>query len=393
MSDDWGDDPQESGDGDDGGDWGDDGAKEEGGEWENAEFDEDAGGDADAVEDGAKGAGSNSGGAAANLSPDIQIANLFYEAEDIRRENPPEALAKFRQVVALAQKAKDEKIPLNEESKTNHFNSIVHIVCLLYQLHRDKEFGSSGASSSAASNDPGLKEMVSQYTILLDFIPHVTRNESGDAIDRVLSIIGTSKNFDFLLSMYEVTLQRLKGMPDTERMQFNVRMKLCKTYIEKGDFNKGLEVSLGPACALVRGRFLSTSKHSALLLFSCFQVLAQLLQSCQTPAGVDDKKNKGSELLEIYALQIQISSRRGDGLKVRRMMCASSRAALDVIVCLTCIFLSHLSYHSVADEGAVRQDEGPHGCRQGSPQPERHSRVSERAKGHTELLPRMEGFS
>lgn len=51
----------------------------------------------------------------------------------------------------------------------------------------------------------------------------------------------------------------------------------------------------------------------------CVQVLGQLLASCQTASGQDDKKNKGSELLEIYALQIQISSKRGDSLKMKEL--------------------------------------------------------------------------
>lgn len=98
---------------------------------ENAEFDEDGGGGDDGMGD--DGEGGKGGGA---LSPDIQIANIFYEAEDIRREAPADALAKFKQVVALANKAKADGVQLNEESKTNHFNSIVHIVCLLYTLNR-----------------------------------------------------------------------------------------------------------------------------------------------------------------------------------------------------------------------------------------------------------------
>ena len=84
--------------------------------------------------------------------------------------------------------------------------------------------------------------MVSQYKLLLDFIPIVTRNESGDAIDRVLSTIGSSKSLDFLLTMYDLTLERLKQMADTERMRFNVQMKLCKTYLELGNTEKGQEV-------------------------------------------------------------------------------------------------------------------------------------------------------
>ncbi len=261
-------------------DWGEDAnAKEEGGEWENADFDEDAGGGGgdDAADSGAAAAGSKAGGGGAALSPDIQIANIFYEAEDIRREAPKEALAKFRSVVALAAKAKADGVQLDSESKTNEFNSIVHIVCLLFTLHN------SGADGE------GLKEMVQQYKTLLDYIPHVTRNESGDAIDRVLSVIASSRDFEFLLEMYNVTLQRLRGMADTERMRFNVEMKLCKVYMEKEDYVKGQEV------------------------------LNSLLHSCQTPSGVDDKKNKGSELLEIYALQILISSRRGDALKMKEL--------------------------------------------------------------------------
>jgi len=89
--------------------------------------------------------------------------------------------------------------------------------------------------------------------------------------------------------MYQVTLDRLKGIADTELMRFNVEMKLCKVYMEKEDYTNGQ------------------------------QVLNNLLQSCQTASGADDKKNKGSELLEIYALQILISSRRGDALKMKEL--------------------------------------------------------------------------
>jgi len=285
MSDeDWGDDA-----GGDDADWGDDtGAKgDDGGEWENAEFDEDAGGD-DMGDAGGDGATSSSGGKGA-LSPDIQIANIFYEAEDIRREAPRDALAKFKQVVDLADKAKKEGVQLNEESKTNHFNSIVHIVCLLFALNNASGSSSSGGAGASGANAAGLQEMVTQYTHLLDFIPHVTRNESGDAIDRVLSVIGSSRDFDFLLTMYDLTLQRLTRMADTERMRFNVQMKLCKTYMEQNNLDKAQEV------------------------------LNALLASCQTPQGTDDRKGKGGELLEIYALQIVISSRRGDSLKMKEL--------------------------------------------------------------------------
>lgn len=281
MSDeDWGDDAPMD-DGDDGG-WGDDAqAKgEEEGEWEDADFDGDGGGGDDG--DAFDGDGGDGGG----LSTDIQIANIFYEAEDIRRENPSLALQKFQQVVALANKAKEEGSALNEESKTNHFNSIVHIVCLLYQIANSHS--STADPSSSTSSSATLSDMLAHYRLLLDFIPHVTRNESGEAIDRVLSATAASRDFNFLLQMYEITEERLRKMPDTERMMFNVQMKLCKTYMEKGDFEKAQEV------------------------------LSQLLLSCQVD-GVDDRKNRGSDLLEIYALQIKMSQSRGDSLRMKEL--------------------------------------------------------------------------
>lgn len=322
---------------------------------ENAEFDEDGGaGGGGAADEAMSGGGSSSAKSAATLSPDIQIANIFYEAEDIRREEPREALQKFQQVVALANKAKADGVALNEESKTNQFNSIVHIVCLLYTLNKSVQANRrargnpadcstvfrdalqpltrsslcvprfSLSSSGGASASAGLAEMVTQYKLLLDFIPHVTRNESSDAIDRVLSVIASSKDFNFLLTMYDLTLSRLKSMGDTERMRFNVQMKLCKTYLEKEDMDKGQEVrqSDAEACDARRSISLFLCSPSPCLppvLRFAWQVLGQLLASCQTASGQDDKKNKGSELLEIYALQIQISSKRGDSLKMKEL--------------------------------------------------------------------------
>lgn len=97
---------------------------------EDADFDESGGGLAGdgAAGEGEEGDGGEGGGR------DIQIANVFYEAEDIRRENPPLALEKFKTVVSMAEAAAKEGATLNEESNTSHFNAIVHIVCLLYDI-------------------------------------------------------------------------------------------------------------------------------------------------------------------------------------------------------------------------------------------------------------------
>lgn len=70
----------------------------------------------------------------------------------------------------------------------------------------------------------------------------MTRNESADAIDRVLSRISNSRDFNFLLRMYDLTCDTLRRMPDTERIMFNVQMKLCRLYVEKQEWDKAQEV-------------------------------------------------------------------------------------------------------------------------------------------------------
>ena len=87
--------------------------------------------------------------------------------------------------------------------------------------------------------------------------------------------------------MYEITSHTLQSMPDTERMLFNVNMKLCRSYVEREDFTKA------------------------------GAVLEQLHSSCRLPSGEDDKKNKGAELIEIYALLIRISTHTKDTLKLK----------------------------------------------------------------------------
>jgi COP9 signalosome complex subunit 2 len=201
------------------------------------------------------------------LTFDVQIANLFYEAEDMVREEPKTALTKFEQLLNLA---KENSAELNDESKSSMFNSLVHIVVLLYNANR-------------------TGDMVKQYTHLLTFIPKVTRNEGAEAIDRVLNAVATSKDFSLLENIYSITSTTLQSMPDTERMLFNVNMKLCKTYVDKEDY---------PAA------------HT---------VLAKLHKSCLTASGQDDKKNKGSELLEIYALQIKLSFAAHDANKMKEL--------------------------------------------------------------------------
>jgi COP9 signalosome complex subunit 2 len=101
--------------------------------------------------------------------------------------------------------------------------------------------------------------------------------------------INDSKDFKLQEQVYAVTSTALAKMPDSERMLFDVRMKLCRAYINRNAYDEASEVLNG------------------------------LHKSCQTHDGQDDKKTKGSELLEIYSLQLMISAAQGDNVRLKEL--------------------------------------------------------------------------
>ena len=185
------------------------------------------------------------------------------------REQPKAALSKFLSVLELCRGA-DGSVSgsLSDESRTALFSSLVHIVVLSY------ETGAVG-------------RMVEYYAQLLAMIPRVTRNEGAEAIDSVLNAVSSSRDFALLTRIYSITSQTLQSMQDTERMLFNVNMKLCRSHVDRGDYAQAQ------------------------------QVLEQLHASCRLPSGEDDKRSKGAELIEIYALMIRISFATKDAIKMK----------------------------------------------------------------------------
>lgn len=202
-----------------------------------------------------------------NLSVDIQIANLFYEAEDLMRDQPTEALDKFREVVRLAQENADK---INDESRTSQFSSLVHITVILIRTQR-------------------YEEMRAPYDQILSFLPRVTRNEGSEAIDSVLNALGNVQDFSLLEQVYRITAQQLSSLPDSEKMLFSVQMKLCRCYLARNDYA------------------------------AAGSVLDTLHAMCKLRNGEDDKRNKGAELLEIYAARISISSATHDNLQMHAL--------------------------------------------------------------------------
>ena len=147
--------------------------------------------------------------------------------------------------------------------------------------------------------------MMGRYKQLLTYIKNaVTRNYSEKSINSILDYISTSKQVLFTFSkvsvsalivvfyqmellqeFYETTLDALKDAKN-DRLWFKTNTKLGKLYYDRNEFNK------------------------------LAKILKQLHQSCQTDDGTDDLK-KGTQLLEIYALEIQMYTAQKNNKKLK----------------------------------------------------------------------------
>lgn len=115
----------------------------------------------------------------------------------------------------------------------------------------------------------------------------VTRNHSEKSINSILDYISTSKNMELLQNFYETTLEALKDAKN-DRLWFKTNTKLGKLYYDREEFNK------------------------------LSKILKQLHQSCKTDDGEDDLK-KGTQLLEIYALEIQMYTTQKNNKKLKAL--------------------------------------------------------------------------
>lgn len=131
-------------------------------------------------------------------------------------------------------------------------------------------------------------EMMNRYKQLLSYIKSaVTRNYSEKSINSILDYISTSHRMELLQEFYETTLDALKDAKN-DRLWFKTNTKLGKLYFDRGDFKR-----------------LST-------------ILKQLHLSCQNEDGSDDLK-KGTQLLEIYALEIQMYTVRKNNKELKKL--------------------------------------------------------------------------
>ncbi|XP_046425680.1 COP9 signalosome complex subunit 2 isoform X3 [Neodiprion pinetum] len=197
-----------------------------------------------------------------NSEPDVDLENQYYNSKALKEDDPKAALQSFQKVLDLEGGDKGEW----------GFKALKQMIKINFKLLN-------------------YKEMMTRYKQLLTYIKSaVTRNHSEKSINSILDYISTSKNMELLQDFYETTLDALKDAKN-DRLWFKTNTKLGKLYFDRSDFNK------------------------------LAKILKQLHQSCQvgiTDDGEDDLK-KGTQLLEIYALEIQMYTAQKNNKKLKAL--------------------------------------------------------------------------
>ncbi|EYC37931.1 hypothetical protein Y032_0756g2088 [Ancylostoma ceylanicum] len=191
--------------------------------------------------------------------PDVDLENQYYTAKGLKSEGKiAEAIASFERVLSLEQ-----------EMGEWGFKALKQMVKITF-------------------NSNQFEAMLQYYQKLLKYIKTaVTKNYSEKSINAILDYISTSKQMDLLQKFYETTLDALKDAKN-ERLWFKTNTKLGKLYFDMREFQK-LE-----------------------------KILKQLKSSCRTEQGEEDQK-KGTQLLEIYALEIQMYTEQKNNKALKKL--------------------------------------------------------------------------
>lgn len=191
-----------------------------------------------------------------NSEPDVDLENQYYNSKALKEDDAVAALESFQKV-----------LDLEEQKGEWGFKALKQMTKINFKLGN-------------------YEEMMSRYKHLLTYIKNaVTRNYSEKSINSILDYISTSKQMDLLQHFYETTLDALKDAKN-DRLWFKTNTKLGKLYFDREDYTK------------------------------LAKILRQLHQSCQTQDGGDDMK-KGTQLLEVYALEIQMYTAQKNNKKLK----------------------------------------------------------------------------
>ncbi|KAH0454613.1 hypothetical protein IEQ34_016537 [Dendrobium chrysotoxum] len=191
---------------------------------------------------------------------DVDIENQYYNSKGLVETDPEGALSGFAEVVRM-----------EPEKAEWGFKALKQTVKLYYRLGK-------------------YKEMMESYREMLTYIKSaVTRNYSEKCINNIMDFVSgpAGQNFGLLQEFYQTTLKALEEAKN-ERLWFKTNLKLCKIWFDVGEYGK------------------------------MNKILKELHKSCQREDGTDDHK-KGTQLLEVYAIEIQMYTETKNNKKLKQL--------------------------------------------------------------------------
>ncbi|KAL5534021.1 hypothetical protein ACEPAG_481 [Sanghuangporus baumii] len=197
-------------------------------------------------------------------TPDLE--NMYYSAKSLKEDNPEEALAAFKRIATSEEKQGDWGFKALKQATKLLFNV----------LHRPDE-------------------ALETYTKLLTYTRSaITRNYAEKSINSILDYVGTGQgdniNVNILERFYQVTLDALQEAKN-ERLSAKTKLKLAKLWLDRREFGR------------------------------LDNVIRQLHQATESS---EDQQSRGTQLLEIYALEIQMYNEMRNFKKLKEIYNATN---------------------------------------------------------------------
>eukprot|EP01118_Nematostelium_gracile_P003471 TRINITY_DN14040_c0_g1_i1.p1 TRINITY_DN14040_c0_g1~~TRINITY_DN14040_c0_g1_i1.p1 ORF type:complete len:445 (-),score=164.00 TRINITY_DN14040_c0_g1_i1:39-1373(-) len=187
-----------------------------------------------------------------------EIENEYYNAKGMIEEDIKEAIKGFEKVVTL-----------EKEKGEWGFKSLKKLTKLYFQENNHKK-------------------VCEKLKLLMDYTKSaVTANYSEKGLNSVLDVISQGKDINHIEELFSIVLFALKEQKN-ERVWFRTNLKLGKLLFDADEFAK------------------------------LAKILKELHKSCENEAGEDDQK-KGSQLVDIYALEIQMYTATKDNKKLKEL--------------------------------------------------------------------------
>jgi len=192
-------------------------------------------------------------------SEGVEIENQYYNSKGLIEDSIPDAIKSYEKVIDLEDGVKGEW----------GFKALKKITKLNFQIEK-------------------YEVMLEKYKQFLTYTKSaVTSNYSEKGINSILDMISTNTKLDLDLvqKVYDLTLKCLLDAKN-ERVWFRTNLKLAKLLFEKEEYGR------------------------------LAKILRDLHKSCELEDGSDDQK-KGSQLVDIYALEIQMYTATKNNKKLK----------------------------------------------------------------------------